>query len=50
MKKLKLDKDGPICIFGGTGNIGRYLISELQRNGYKNINYENKPRKKNFKA
>lgn len=37
MKKLKLDKDGSICIFGGTGNIGRYLISELQSNGYKNI-------------
>jgi nucleoside-diphosphate-sugar epimerase len=37
VKKLKLDKDGSICIFGGTGNIGRYLISELQSNGYKNI-------------
>lgn len=28
----------PLCIFGGSGNIGQYLISELINRGYTNIN------------
>lgn len=38
IKKIVHENKDPICVLGGTGIIGQYLMNELKNRGYKNIN------------